>query len=88
MKRKELFDKIGTDNIFPMLPLVEIAGDQRVLIERHRGVMGYGKQRICVKLSFGTLLVNGCNLEIIHMTKVQLVIAGRISEIVFKRGND
>lgn len=88
MKRKSLFQRENPAGTHPMLPLVEIAGDQRVLIERHKGVLGYDKQRVCVKLSFGVLTVNGCNLEIIHMSKVQLVVVGRIVEIVFKRGNN
>ena len=88
MKRSELFRKERVADINLTLPLVEIVGDRRVLIERHKGVLGYDKQRICVKLSFGLLLVNGCNLEIIHMSKAQLVISGKIGEIVLKRSNN
>ena len=28
--------------------LIEISGDNRVLIEHHRGVMEYGKEKICI----------------------------------------
>ena len=77
------------DGVKPItsLPLLEIAGDQRLLIERHKGVLGYDKEKICIKLSFGMVLVHGCNLEITHMSRVQLVITGKIHNIVFKRGN-
>ena len=88
MKRRVLFQRTESVNAHPALPLIEIAGDQRVLIERHKGVLGYDKQRVCVKLSFGVLLVCGCNLQIIDMSKNQLVIVGKILEITFKRGNN
>ena len=32
----------------PGVPIVELAGDRRVLIENHRGVTEYGMERICV----------------------------------------
>lgn len=71
----------------PGRPLVEIAGDQRVLIENHRGVNAYGQQQIIVNVSFGSLSVCGCGLEILRMTKEQLVIHGKISGISLHRRN-
>lgn len=68
------------------LPLVEIAGDRRVLVERHKGVLGYDDQKVCVRLSFGKLQVCGCNLKIMQMTRSQLVISGQIQTVVLQRG--
>ena len=34
----------------PGQPIVEIAGERRVLIENHRGVCAYGQERIVVNL--------------------------------------
>ena len=70
-----------------VLPLIEILGDQRVLIERHKGVLGYDRQRICIKLSYGIALIHGLNLEITYMSKTQLVISGRIQNVELKRSN-
>ena len=69
----------------PGQPIVEIAGDQRVLIENHRGVAAYGRERILVNVKFGSVCICGCNLEMIHMTKERLVIYGRIDSIGLQR---
>ena len=68
------------------LPLVEIAGDQRVLIEGHKGVLGYDDTKVCVRLSFGIVQVCGCGLKIVNMTKAQLVIYGQIQIVSMQRG--
>lgn len=65
--------------------LVEIAGDSRVLIENHCGITQYSRERICVKVKFGVISVCGCNLELIRMTKEQLIISGKIEHIGLSR---
>lgn len=76
-----------TDNPIAGLPLVELAGDHRVLIENHRGVTEYGTERICVKVKYGTLCICGCEMEVAKMTKEQLVITGRIGSVtILRRG--
>lgn len=69
----------------PGQPIVEIAGDNRVLIENHFGVKEYGTQRITVKVKYGCVCVGGCNLELQRMTKEQLVIKGRIDCVTVQR---
>lgn len=69
----------------PGLPLAELAGDKRVLIENHQGVTEYGEERICVKVSFGILCVCGQELALHSMSKQQLVICGRIDRIELLR---
>lgn len=67
--------------------LVEIAGDSRVLIENHFGITQYSRERICVKVKFGLISICGCNLELICMTKEQLIISGRIEQVgIIRRG--
>lgn len=65
----------------PGLPLVEIAGQGRVLIENHRGVCGYGRDQICIRVKYGQIAVRGCGLELARMTKEQLVITGQIESV-------
>ena len=65
----------------PSLPLVEIVGTNRVLIENHGGVSGYGPECIRVKVKYGQICICGKYLEIARMTKEQLVITGRIREV-------
>lgn len=75
------------DEALPGLPLVEIAGNRRVLIENHLGVIGYGSQRICIKVKKGTVTVCGCHLELQRMTRSQIIITGRIDDVCLTGGN-
>ncbi len=70
----------------PGLPVIELAGDRRVLIENHCGVTEYGRNRICVKVKFGHISVCGQCLELARMTKGQLIIAGKIEVVELIRG--
>ncbi len=69
----------------PAQPIVEIAGDRRVLIENHQGVKAYGREKILIKVKYGYVCVCGCGLELIRMTREQLVIRGRIDGITIQR---
>lgn len=62
----------------PRLPLVEIAGSRRVLIENHRGVAAYGPDEIVVRGTLGFIRVLGDQLVLARMTPQQLVICGQI----------
>ena len=62
-------------------PIVEILGDRRVLIEQHQGVIQYGSEKICVKVRYGLVAVEGCCLELLRMSRQQLIIRGRIDGI-------
>ncbi len=70
----------------PGVPIVEIAGDHRVLIERHRGVIEYGPQCIRIRVPYGILCVSGCGMELTRMTAQQLIISGKIDGISIDRG--
>lgn len=69
----------------PGQPIVEIAGDRRVLIEYHQGVIAYSRERILVSVGYGTLCVFGCSLEMRHMTKEKLIICGKIDSVQLQR---
>ncbi len=74
-----------TDEPIPGQPLVELAGDCRVLIEHHRGVTEYGRNQISVRVKYGCVTVLGQNLELTRMTKEQLVIMGCIECVRLER---
>ena len=63
----------------PGLPLVEIAGHSRVLIENHRGVIGYSREEIRVRVNYGEIAVGGSCLELNRMSRELLVITGNIT---------
>ena len=65
----------------PGLPLVELLGKQRVLIENHSGLIQYCPHEIIVKVSYGPLIICGCRLRISLMTKQQVIITGQIGRI-------
>lgn len=65
----------------PGQPIVELGGDRRVVIENHGGVTQYSREKIGVKVKYGTLCVCGCGLELVRMNREQLIIAGRIDSL-------
>lgn len=70
----------------PGLPLVEIAGDRRILIEHHCGVTQYGRCQISVRVKYGSVVIHGTQLELSRMTGQQLIITGRIESVQLERG--
>lgn len=59
--------------------LLELYGNERVLIEEHRGILSYGDEEIVVGTSFGTAVIQGLELRLCCMSRSQLVIRGRIA---------
>ena len=58
--------------------LAELYGNERLLVEQHRGILGYGSECIRIGTSFGVLTVEGEELRLCCMSRSQLVIRGRI----------
>lgn len=69
----------------PFQTVIEITGANRVLIENHRGVITYGREKIIVKVKFGSVAVCGCNLDMTCVSKDQVVIFGQIQCISLHR---
>ena len=61
--------------------LVELYGNERVLIEEHRGILAYGDEEIRVGASFGCVIIDGLELRLCCMSRSQLVIRGRITGV-------
>ncbi len=88
MGKRDLWDRLDLPGeSLPGQVLVEISGENRVLIEHHCGVREYSRERIGVKVKYGVLQVCGSCLELRCMTREQLVISGKIDCIVLKRRN-
>ena len=91
MQRNKLITKITSAadlmaEPIPGKPLVEISGDNSVLIENHYGVCAYTPEHIGVKVKYGRLGVYGSCLSLMHMTKERLIITGRIDRVELLRG--
>ena len=67
------------------IPVIEIAGEQRVLIENHFGVVRYSVFEICVKVKFGYVSVCGADLQLVQMTKEKIIITGTINCVRMRR---
>ena len=89
-RRKGLLDRWAEradlpDAVFPGQPLLEVLGDRRVLIENHKGVVEYCRERIAIRMAYGQIVVCGSGLELARMSKEQLVILGRIDGLTLCR---
>lgn len=83
--KKYLSEKTVNPELFPVLPIVELAGGRRVLIENHLGVTQYSKEKIGIKMKYGEIQIIGCGLSLEQMTRTKLVVTGRIDEICLHR---
>lgn len=72
--------------LVPGQPLLELAGQNRALVEGHRGIVEYGRERIRVRVKFGIICICGTGLELTRMTGSQLVISGQIGGITLEGG--
>ena len=72
----------------PGMPLVEIYGKCRVLIENHNSIKRYTNCEISVCTKLGDFSITGRNLEITSMTKNRLVIFGAIESVLMSSGRD
>lgn len=90
-QRKNILERIvcaadlGTEPL-PRVPLVELAGERRVLIENHHGVRAYGPEEILVSVSYGSVAICGTQLELACMNGEKLIITGNIDSIRLCRG--
>lgn len=81
-----LTDKMDlAEEALPGQPIVEILGQNRVLIENHRGVKGYSRQCIVIHVRFGEVHVSGDCLQLVRMSKERLIIQGMIYQVSLKR---
>lgn len=68
----------------PGMPLVELLGCQRVLVENHCGIIQYCPNEIIIKVSYGVLIIHGCSLRMALMTKQRLIIKGKVQQILLE----
>ena len=67
-------------------PLLEVLGNNRVLIENHKGITCYSNDKISINTVCGGITVHGDAMEIICMSKPRLVITGDIHSVTFDGG--
>lgn len=83
---ENVLDAVHLDTALqPRLPVLELAGDQRVLVENHKSVIHYSNEQVLIRVDFGQLCVKGCALKLARLGRDQLVITGRIDSILLCR---
>ena len=92
MKHTNILEQIilGADlsgEATPGQPIVEIVGQNRVIIENHNCVTAYSPNNIQVKVSFGYICISGNCLTLSIMTREKLVITGAICCITLQKGS-
>ena len=55
------------------------------MIENHLGVKAYSRESILIKVKYGCICVCGCGLEMMRMTRDQLIIRGQIESVTLQR---
>ena len=83
-KLPELLDL--PDQTLPGVPIIEIYGDRRVLIEGCCTVIQYGGSCIKLRNSCGVVCVCGCGLKMAELSYEKMIITGKIESISFPRG--
>ena len=77
----------GKSDVLSRLPIVELAGQNRVLLENHHGVIAYSVNEIRIRVSYGCVIVRGVDLRLMEMSRIQLVICGRIESLQLLGGS-
>lgn len=79
-------DAIELDaELHPTLPILEIAGYSRVLIENHMSIISYSQENISIRVNYGSICICGEGLMITKMAKEQLIIQGMINLVKINR---
>ena len=58
---------------------LELIGNGRLMIENHKGIIEYGRERISVLTSGMTVIVTGVGLEISAMNDAAILLTGAIN---------
>ena len=78
----ELADRLDIpEDLLCSASKLSVTAGRRALVENHRGVLEYGRERILVKLSRGRLAINGVELCLSAMNRGELLITGRIRSV-------
>lgn len=81
MTGRNFFPQIHSCGELKKQPIVEIAGQNRVLVENHQGVLAYSQEEIGIKVSYGKIQITGNDLKLMQMSCDQLVVKGHIDSL-------
>lgn len=64
-------------------PMLTLDGDRSMMIERHRGIVEYGEERICIAARGYSIEVQGERLRLTAMDGESIHISGRIIGVCY-----
>ena len=64
------------------LPLINLIGDEKLVISNHKGIVEYVKEQVRVKTSIGIVKVQGCGLVMKEISDENIVIMGKINAVI------
>ncbi len=71
--------KVGLpEEVLLDVPRVVLMGDQRVIIENHKGIVEYAGQSVRVRTACGLMEIQGNDLRLEYFGASDLVVLGRI----------
>ncbi len=76
----EMFD-LPADGIAGV-PRLELVGDGELRVENHKGILAYGREEIHISGGIYLIKISGQDLEMRAMTGIELLITGKIAQIV------
>lgn len=65
--------------VFGASAKISVTGGRRALVENHRGIAEYGRERIVINTEKGRIIISGQELVLSAMNKTELLINGKIS---------
>ncbi|NMA94872.1 MAG: sporulation protein YqfC [Clostridiales bacterium] len=65
------------------LPKISLIGNIQCLIENHRGIIEYSKERIRVNSSMGVIRIDGEDMNLRNIASDDIIIIGHIESIEF-----
>ncbi len=60
------------------LPRVTLLGDMQVIVENHRGIIEYTRERVRISTSLGELIIDGTSLALRTIFPEEIAVDGKI----------
>lgn len=80
--RKRLTDALELQHDVALnLPALHMTGGERLLVENHRGLLEYGRARIRIASTAGTIEIVGEGLDIKSVGREDVLIIGAIASV-------
>jgi sporulation protein YqfC len=81
--RKRIADALELQHDVALnLPVLHITGGERLLMENHRGLLEYGRNKIRIASTAGTVEIAGEDLAIRSVGRDDVLITGNITNVL------